>query len=338
MNLKRTGKLIADARAGKGYTQQELADRLHVSNSAVSRWENGDRFPDVSLLEPISKELDIPLSSLISGAEPDNQTVLSDLLEATKNEIRKKEKRNLKYIIGLSVIIIGLAAVLLVSVFNNAFPSVYDGIWYSTSGRIMKFTRGTIYDTWAKKDVGKYTETSDFIQMNPTWDEPGTNLYYYRFPGGAEILSNQPDGFGKVFFVKGGSDGVNSLDKAYYAKEDRFVEYLNEVFPGKWAPYLEENRGLYPDISVESSGRNTWDLALADENGGISKDYGECAGIAYYGMNPFEGKLVSVTMFFNYPDFVNPQEFHHIQVVETTKTYSENIITLFGIDYQKVED
>ena len=89
---------------------------------------------------------------------------------------------------------------------------------------------------------------------------------------------------------------------------------------------------------MESSGRNTWDLALADENGGISKDYGECAGIAYDGMNPFEGKLVSVTMFFNYPDVVNPQEFHHIQVVETIKTYSENIITLFGIDYQKVED
>ena len=169
MNLKRTGKLIADARAGKGYTQQELADRLHVSNSAVSRWENGDRFPDVSLLEPISKELDIPLSSLISGEEPDDQTVLSDLLEATKDEIRKKENRNLKYIIGLSVIVLGLAAVLLVYVFNNSFPSAYDGTWYSTSGRVMKFTRGTIYDTWAKKDVGKYTETSDFIQMNPTW-------------------------------------------------------------------------------------------------------------------------------------------------------------------------
>ncbi|MBQ1506340.1 MAG: helix-turn-helix transcriptional regulator [Erysipelotrichales bacterium] len=338
MNLKRTGKLIADARAGKGYTQQELADRLHVSNSAVSRWENGDRFPDVSLLEPISKELDIPLSSLISGEEPDDQTVLSDLLEATKDEIRKKENRNLKYIIGLSVIVLGLAAVLLVYVFNNSFPSAYDGTWYSTSGRVMKFTRGTIYDTWAKKDVGKYTETSDFIQMNPTWDEPGTNLYYYQFPGGAEILSNQPDGFGKVFFVKGGSDSVNSLNKAYCAKKDRFIKYLHKVFPGKWTPYLEENRALYPDISVESTDRNTWNLALLDESGGISEDYGECGCIGYDGMNPFEGHLISMTMHFCYPDPENPQNFHHIQVAETLKTYSDQIITIFGIDYRKVED
>ena len=46
MDKKNTGKLIKEARLRKNYTQSELGDLIGVSNKAISRWENGESFPD----------------------------------------------------------------------------------------------------------------------------------------------------------------------------------------------------------------------------------------------------------------------------------------------------
>ena len=70
MDLKKTGALIARVRKEKGLTQQQLAQRLHVSHTAVSKWERGLGFPDASLLEPLAAELGLTLDELFKGAEP----------------------------------------------------------------------------------------------------------------------------------------------------------------------------------------------------------------------------------------------------------------------------
>lgn len=57
-------KLIA-LRKRKGYTQQDLADRLQVTNKAVSRWETGEGFPDISLLVPLCDALDVKCDDLL---------------------------------------------------------------------------------------------------------------------------------------------------------------------------------------------------------------------------------------------------------------------------------
>lgn len=62
INKERFGKLIAECRKRKGYTQQELAEQLLVSNKAVSKWETGNSLPDISLLLPISEILEIKIS------------------------------------------------------------------------------------------------------------------------------------------------------------------------------------------------------------------------------------------------------------------------------------
>ena len=49
MDKIKTGNMIRDARTQKGYTQTELGTLLGVSNKAVSRWENGDSFPDIGV-------------------------------------------------------------------------------------------------------------------------------------------------------------------------------------------------------------------------------------------------------------------------------------------------
>lgn len=62
------GKIIRDARLKKGYTQKEIADRLGVTDKAVSKWECGRSFPDITMIASISRELDVSVSQLVGTA------------------------------------------------------------------------------------------------------------------------------------------------------------------------------------------------------------------------------------------------------------------------------
>ena len=59
MDLDKIGKFIKYLRVKKGLSQEELASKINVTNKAISRWECGNGLPGTSLLEPLSKELDI---------------------------------------------------------------------------------------------------------------------------------------------------------------------------------------------------------------------------------------------------------------------------------------
>lgn len=66
------GAFVAVLRKEKGYTQKELADKLYVSDKAVSKWERGLSLPDISLLVPMSKELDVTVMELLQGRKLEN--------------------------------------------------------------------------------------------------------------------------------------------------------------------------------------------------------------------------------------------------------------------------
>ena len=67
MDNKKTGALITARRQELGLTQKQLAERLNVSDRAVSKWERGAGFPDVSLLEPLADALELSILELIHG-------------------------------------------------------------------------------------------------------------------------------------------------------------------------------------------------------------------------------------------------------------------------------
>ena len=67
MDAEKTGKLIRELRTEKALTQQELASALHVSQTAVSKWESGKSLPDISLLEPLSEVLGVSIRDLVMG-------------------------------------------------------------------------------------------------------------------------------------------------------------------------------------------------------------------------------------------------------------------------------
>ncbi len=77
-----TGAVIRSLREKHGMTQAELAGKLCVSDKAVSKWENGRGFPDVSLLEPLSKALQISIPELLCGQTIVNSNRSANMLKS----------------------------------------------------------------------------------------------------------------------------------------------------------------------------------------------------------------------------------------------------------------
>ncbi len=93
MDKEKTGQMIKEARTKKGYTQSELGDILGVSNKAVSRWEKGESFPDVGVLENLSVTLDIGIEELITGDDGTKENAINELIRVVK--IQNKQKRRM---------------------------------------------------------------------------------------------------------------------------------------------------------------------------------------------------------------------------------------------------
>lgn len=80
MDYEKTGKLIQEIRKEKELTQMSLADKLGVTDRAVSKWERGKSFPDVSMLRPLAEALGVSVSELLDGERrsPDKVKQLPD--------------------------------------------------------------------------------------------------------------------------------------------------------------------------------------------------------------------------------------------------------------------
>lgn len=71
MNAEKIGKFISRKRKMKNLTQKELANKLHITDKAVSKWERGLSLPDISVLILLSEILNVGLYDLLKGANND---------------------------------------------------------------------------------------------------------------------------------------------------------------------------------------------------------------------------------------------------------------------------
>ena len=108
MDQVKIGKFIAKCRKEKKLTQQELSEKLGVTDKAISKWENGRGMPDISLLQQLIEILDISLNELLAGEKIRkkstkiyDENLMKSLTE--KNNLSKKMKR---ITITFSIIII----------------------------------------------------------------------------------------------------------------------------------------------------------------------------------------------------------------------------------------
>ena len=105
MDQIKIGKLIASCRKNKKLTQAELAEKLNVTDRAISKWETGKGMPDASLMLSLCKELDITVNELLRGEKikmEDYNQKAEELLIEMKKQKEEADKRmlHLEWIIG----------------------------------------------------------------------------------------------------------------------------------------------------------------------------------------------------------------------------------------------
>ncbi len=138
MDKKKTGNMIKEARVKKGYTQQELGDIVGVTNKAISRWETGEAFPDVALLDTIANALELGIDEIVLGdkKEEKNDLIASELVNIAKIERGRRNRKLLSrciciasivalFVFGISVMLNGLSSWPIGIIYYCCFLSVF---------------------------------------------------------------------------------------------------------------------------------------------------------------------------------------------------------------------
>lgn len=106
MDKNKTGNLIREARQRKNYTQSELGRMLGVTNKAVSRWENGESFPDIGVLESLSHLLELPIQDIVTGERAgDREEAVTEVVRLAKLQEQRKREKRILYLIVLGLLI-----------------------------------------------------------------------------------------------------------------------------------------------------------------------------------------------------------------------------------------
>ena len=118
MTSKECGNFISELRKEKKLTQKELAEKINVSDKAISRWETGKGYPDVTSLVSLSEYFDVSVNELLAGkrltAEDIKETADENLISVFEQVQKNKKQQNLQVAVYTSVLIVVLLPVLII--------------------------------------------------------------------------------------------------------------------------------------------------------------------------------------------------------------------------------
>ena len=116
MNKERLGTFISDCRRELGLTQQELAEQVHVTNKAVSKWERGLSYPDVTLLEPLASALGLRVEELMAcrrrAIPSGEEDPMKNLLTISDDSLRRERRRSWGRVGAVLALVIAAALVI----------------------------------------------------------------------------------------------------------------------------------------------------------------------------------------------------------------------------------
>lgn len=112
MDQNKTGKFIAGERKRKALTQKQLAEALGISDKTISKWERGGGFPEVSLLLPLCRELDITVNELLAGERVAEEDYKMKAEENMMNLVKEAQESRKKIILSALVAALAILAAL----------------------------------------------------------------------------------------------------------------------------------------------------------------------------------------------------------------------------------
>ena len=120
MNKERLGAFIGARRKERNMTQKDLAARLHVTDKAVSKWERGLSYPDVTLLEPLAEVLGLTVEELMTcrrqETESGEEGPMKALLDISHDSLKTEKRRGWSRLIGVLALLLAAGLVVLYAV------------------------------------------------------------------------------------------------------------------------------------------------------------------------------------------------------------------------------
>lgn len=142
MNQEKIGKFILNLRKEKNMTQQELAEKLKVTDRAISNWENGKNMPDLSLFKSICDVFDITINELLSGEKLQKDEYQEKLEENIINTViyEKAKRKTYKKIFCYTLVTIII------------FIIVLFGSLFIIDNERMSENKPVLFSTWGNKN------------------------------------------------------------------------------------------------------------------------------------------------------------------------------------------
>ncbi len=113
MDQIKIGKFIAECRKKNNLTQMQLAEKLNITDRAISKWENGKGMPDSSIMMDLCNELGISVNELLSGERIEmkeyNKKAEENLFELNKSN--EKKNKIINYIVIITIVLIIISVV-----------------------------------------------------------------------------------------------------------------------------------------------------------------------------------------------------------------------------------
>lgn len=129
MDNKKTGRFIAQCRKEINISQKQLAEKLNVTDKAVSKWETGNGAPDISLLTKLANELNVTVVELLDGeyAEETNEKEQTEkiVVEALKKAKKERVKTAISIFVSLAILF-SLVNVVIYGYWGRRHKILYD--------------------------------------------------------------------------------------------------------------------------------------------------------------------------------------------------------------------
>ena len=170
MDAKKFGVFLVERRKELGLTQAQLAERIHVTDKAVSRWERGIGLPDIQLLEPLAEALEVSVLELIRGEQLQEQVMqvadaaelVSETIEIaadqTEEILKAYQRKPILFYVTTVLSCIGL--VLILWLVSQETPNALLGLLaylMAFSSPVYLFSMATkYYVVWKSKDFSNY--------------------------------------------------------------------------------------------------------------------------------------------------------------------------------------
>lgn len=154
MNNKKTGEFISTLRKELGYSQKDLAEKLNITDKAVSKWETGRSAPDVSMLLPLSEVLGVSVTEILKG-----ERICEKEIHTASNEVIVKtlKKSKCKVTVAIALVLIILIGLICSYPTYHYFSTVSENDFQSVREQAISYSENKEIDCIA------ITQNSDII-------------------------------------------------------------------------------------------------------------------------------------------------------------------------------